>query len=107
MILEMARQVRGDTLRFLGAAAESELCGALPGISTPIFWYAGYALWVLDALCIQSLAGARELAEGWAETFGQNGPPPHENRSWPARKDEAAALRTQFEMNFSTSPHFA
>ena len=43
-LAEMARQVRGDTLRLLAAAPEASLLFAPPGTSNHILWHAGHAL---------------------------------------------------------------
>lgn len=90
---ELARQVRGHTLRVLEACPEECLRWAPAGTSNHVLWHAGHALWVVDLLCIEPLAGASELPDGWAETFGADCRPVNETTEWP----EAAEVRVRLE----------
>ena len=84
-LVELARQVRGETLRLLEAAPEAWLTWAPPGTSNHILWHAGHALWVGDVLIVEPITGASELPAGWAEKFGMDCRPVSQTRDWPPR----------------------
>ena len=90
-LAELARQIRGETLRLLAAAEPRWLTWAPPGTSNHILWHAGHALWVVDALCIEEITGRSELPPGWAESFGADCRPVRQTRQWPPR-DEVHGL---------------
>ena len=92
---ELARQVRGHTLRVLDACPDEWLRWAPAGTSNHLLWHAGHALWVVDLLCIEPLAGASELPAGWAETFGSDCRPVRETTEWPERVEIRARLERQ------------
>jgi hypothetical protein len=94
-LIELARQVRGETLRLLEAAPEAWLTWAPPGTSNHILWHAGHALWVGDVLTIEPITGASELPPGWAETFGMNCRPVSQTRDWPPRSTIHRHLTSQ------------
>ena len=64
VLAELAREVRGDTLRILAATGDAELTWAPTGTTNHILWHAGHALWLQDALCVRLLTGHSELPEG-------------------------------------------
>ncbi|MCI0359918.1 MAG: DinB family protein [Planctomycetaceae bacterium] len=94
-LIELARQVRGDTLTLLAAAPEPWLTWAPPGTSNHILWHAGHALWLGDVLTIVPITGRSELPAGWAETFGMDCRPVSQTRDWPARATIAQHLTAQ------------
>jgi hypothetical protein len=94
-ILMVADEVRAKTLKLLEATPEDWLLWTPPGTQNHIAWHSGHALWVADALCIQSISGRSELPPGWAETFGMNGRLPAQTPTWPAKVELLARLRTQ------------
>lgn len=97
-LVELARQVRGETLRLLAAAPEEWLTWAPEGTSNHILWHAGHALWVQDVLFIELVTGRTELPTGWAETFGADCRPvslSNQLQAWPARAEIAQRLSEQ------------
>lgn len=96
-LAELARQVRGHTLRILEAAQPDWLLWAPAGTSNHILWHAGHALWLQDALCVKLLTGKSELPPGWAETFGMDCRPVATTTDWPSREEVARLLESQLE----------
>lgn len=94
---ELARQVRGDTLRLLDAAEPNWLTFAPVGTSNHVLWHAGHALWLQDVLCVELLTGVSELPQGWAATFGMDCRPVAQTASWPARERVSDLLRRQLQ----------
>ena len=94
-VVELARQVRGDTLLFLEMADERSLLWAPPGTSNHIVWHAGHALWVQDVLFVEIVTKNSELPPGWADTFGMNCRPVKETREWPSRGELQERLVAQ------------
>src|SRR5688572_4873127 len=84
-LIELAQQVRGDTLRLLEAAPDAWLTWAPPGTSNHILWHAGHALWLGDVLTIEPIIGQSELPADWAESFGMDCRPVSQTRDWPDR----------------------
>ena len=81
--IELARQVRGCTLRLIEQVPAPWQRWAPPGTSNHVLWHAGHVLWVADVLIVEPLTGNSELPPGWAETFGQDCRPVRETTSWP------------------------
>lgn len=96
-VVELARQVRNDTLAFLEMAEERSLFWAPPGTSNHIMWHAGHALWVQDVLFVEIVTKKSELPPGWAETFGMDCRPVKETRTWPSRGDLHERLVAQLD----------
>jgi hypothetical protein len=96
-LIELARQVRGDTLTLLAAAPDSWLTWAPPGTSNHILWHAGHALWLGDVLAVEPITGRSELPAGWAETFGMDCRPVSQTRDWPSRATIAQHLTAQLK----------
>jgi len=94
---EIAKQVRGDTLRILKATEPSWLTWAPEGTSNHILWHAGHALWLQDALCISAITGRSELPEDWEPRFGMNCRPVRETQNWPSRKQLQQLLENQLQ----------
>jgi hypothetical protein len=97
-LVELARQVRGDTLRLLAAAPAEWLTWAPDGTSNHVLWHAGHALWLQDVLFVELVTGESELPAGWAETFGMDCRPvsvSNELRAWPGRDEVARRLSQQ------------
>jgi len=97
-LAELARQVRGDTLKFLAAAPDKWLTWAPEGTSNHFLWHAGHAVWLQDVLFIEPLTGKSELPAGWAETFGMDCRPvklTNESSGWPKRTEIERRLRQQ------------
>jgi hypothetical protein len=94
-LLELARQVRGCTLRSLEGVPLAWQRWAPPGTSNHILWHAGHVLWVLDLLAIEPLTGQSELPAGWAETFGADCRPVRETNQWPEMGEIAERLQLQ------------
>jgi hypothetical protein len=95
-LIEMTGQVRVETLRLLDAAREEWLTWAPPGTSNHMLWHAGHALWVGDALCIESITGRNELPAGWTEKFGMGCAPVATTREWPSREEIKRLLMAQW-----------
>jgi hypothetical protein len=97
-IVELARQVRAETLRLLAAAPEAWLTWALDGTSNHLLWHAAHALWLQDVLFVELVTGRSELPEGWAESFGMDCRPvalTNQLGLWPRREDVARRLAEQ------------
>ena len=75
VLIELAREVRRDTLQILNAADPSWLTWTPPHTSNHILWHAGHALWLQDLMCVEPLSGKTELPTGWADHFGMNSQP--------------------------------
>ena len=84
-LIELLRQVRGETLRLLDAPPDDWLLWAPPGTSNHVLWHAGHALWVGDVLTIEPITGRSELPAGWAASFGADCRPVSQTRDWPTR----------------------
>ena len=97
-LAELARQVRGDTLRLLSQMPDEWLTFAPPGTSNHILWHAGHALWVQDVLFVEPATGRSELPAGWETTFGMDGRPvavTNARQLWPARGEIQQLLTAQ------------
>jgi hypothetical protein len=97
-LAELARQVRGETLRLLAAAPDDWLTWAPEGTSNHILWHAGHAVWVQDGLFVELVTGHSELPAGWNETFGMDGRPVKATnaiQAWPSRVEVAHLLSRQ------------
>ncbi len=94
-LIELARQVRGDTLKLLEAAPAAWLTWAPAGTSNHVLWHAGHALWLGDVLTIEPITGRSELPAGWAATFGMGCRPVSQTRDWPPRDHIAQLLTAQ------------
>src|SRR5215204_7650141 len=98
-LAELARQIREDTLRLLGATPDDWLMFAPPGTSNHILWHAGHALWVQDVLFIEPATGRSELPAGWADTFGMECRPVAKTNAlglWPQRVEIEERLVGQY-----------
>jgi hypothetical protein len=95
LLQALAAEVRGKTLRLLGAARDDELTWAPAGTSNHILWHAGHGLWLQDALCIRRVTGHSELPPGWAEAFGMGSRPALRREPWPPRDVVLGLLREQ------------
>ncbi len=96
VLIELARQVRGDTLQVLDTAQASWLTWSPKGTSNHILWHAGHAVWLQDLLCVELLTGRSELPEGWAAMFGASSQP-GTIKEWPSRDDVRSRLQTQLD----------
>jgi hypothetical protein len=97
-LLEVARQVRGDTLSLLASAPKDSLTWAPHGTSNHVLWHAGHALWLQDVLFIEPATGKTELPPGWADMFGMDCRPVKETdalRAWPNRTEIEQRLNAQ------------
>jgi hypothetical protein len=97
-LAELARQVRGDTLRLLAATPDDWLTYAPAGTSNHILWHAGHAVWLQDVLFIEPATGRCELPAGWEETFGMDCRPLNETsvrKLWPSRREVERLLTAQ------------
>src|SRR5262245_29884196 len=94
VLAELAREVRGDTVRFLSAAGEAELTWAPAGTSNHVLWHAGHSLWLQDALCERLVTGRSELPAGWEATFGM-GSRPRPRGPWPGKREVLGRLVAQ------------
>ena len=93
-LVELARQVRGNTLELLHVPESSWLTWSPLGTSNHILWHAGHAVWLQDALTIRPLTVRSELPRGWTSIFGQNSrPEPHSQ--WPDVAEVRALLGDQ------------
>ncbi len=93
-LMELTRQVRGDTLQVLDAAQADWLTWSPKGTSNHILWHAGHAVWLQDLLCVELLTERSELSEGWAAMFGASSQP-GTIKEWPSRDDVRSSLQTQ------------
>jgi hypothetical protein len=96
-IMEMVRQIRPLTVKWLMKPEDRHLMWAPEGLCNHVLWHAGHILWVNDALCIQVLTGKSQLPAGWAETFGMNCRPVTQTSRWPAREEMKQLLEAQAE----------
>ena len=96
-LAELWRQVRGDTIQLLAAAAPNQLLFAPAGTSNHILWHAGHALWLADVLCVELITGHSELPAGWAEMFGMDCRPVRLTRDWPEKAEVLRLLTAQRE----------
>ena len=99
-LVELAAQVRRHTIELLTAVPEACLLWAPSGTSNHIFWHAGHAVWLLDVLFLELIAGQSELPASWTETFGMDCRPVHEtNRlgAWPSRSEVERRLHSQLD----------
>jgi len=97
-LAELARQVRGDTLRLLESTPEEWLTFAPAGTSNHILWHAGHALWLQDALFIEPATARSELPHGWEATFGMDCRPVRETNAqklWPSCSEVERLLTAQ------------
>jgi hypothetical protein len=94
-LAELARQVRGDTLQFLGLP-RPWLTWSPTGTANHILWHAGHALWLQDALTIEPLIGQSELPAGWADRFAQESQPALVV-DWPESAEVLSRLERQLE----------
>ena len=81
---EMLRQIRGYTRQLLASTNPDWIMFAPPGTSNHMLWHAGHAVWVVDKLCVERLAGCSELPTQWADAFGMNCKPVAEQQDWPS-----------------------
>lgn len=94
VLKELARQVRGDTLKVLHGTPLDRLTWAPTGTSNHILWHAGHALWLQDLMCVELLSGQSELPEGWAAAFGGQSQPA-DVREWPSVERTYKLLEAQ------------
>lgn len=94
-IQELAREVRGNTVRILAAARESWLTWSPSGTANHMLWHAGHALWLQDLMCVEPLSGVSDLPDGWADMFGMNTRPATATREWPSRSEVILLLQAQ------------
>jgi len=93
---ELARQVRGTTVRILEEAPDDWFLWVPPGTSNHITWHAGHSLWAQEVLCVEPLSGSSELSPAWGEKFGMNSKPA-ETVDWPDRAELLQLLTTQLD----------
>lgn len=96
-LIEMAKQVRGKTLRLLNGV-DDEMAHYTPaGLHNTILWHAGHALVVVENLAMVHPFGTHPAyPEGWFELFGWNSKPA-EVKAWPSMSDVHAQLLSQRE----------
>ena len=90
-VAELAKQVRGSTLKRLETTDPASLLWAPAGTSNHILWHAGHAVWLQDLLTIVPVTGRSELPDGWAARFGQNSLPGNV-ADWPRGAEVRAHL---------------
>ncbi|HUG66610.1 MAG TPA: DinB family protein [Pirellulaceae bacterium] len=95
ILQELARQVRGDTIRILDTAEPEWLTYSPPGTANHILWHAGHALWLQDLLCERLLGAGGGLPSGWSEKFGMNCQSPSRTEDWPHREELRILLQAQ------------
>lgn len=95
MLVELAQQVRGCTLRLLEDVPAPWLRWAPTGTANHILWHAGHVLWVQDVLIIEPLTGTSELPATWEVLFGQHGRSPAQTVDWPEREEVVRSLTDQ------------
>src|SRR5262245_6122243 len=95
ILAQLAREVRGDTLRFLQAARPEELTWAPARTSNHLLWHAGHALWLQDVLCVKLLVGESELPFGWEALFGMDSRPAKQRKPWPDKPELLDRLQAQ------------
>ncbi len=107
VLTELAREVRGDTVRFLQAARPGELTWAPPATSNHLLWHAGHAVWLQDVLCVRLLTGRGELPAGWEELFGMGSRPSRRRGGWPDKEEVLDLLQAQLERVLELLPAVA
>ena len=95
VLAELAREVRGDTVRILQAARPEELTWTPPGTANHLLWHAGHAVWLQDVLCVRLLTGRSELVAGWEEMFGMGSRPSRRREPWPGKSELLDRLQAQ------------
>jgi hypothetical protein len=91
---ELARQVRSSTIRVFDAAPAECLTWTPAATSNHILWHAGHAVWLMDLMGVELLAGRSELPEGWAAMFGQDSQP-RAITKWPSHEEVRTRLVAQ------------
>lgn len=97
VLIDLANQVRRNTIRLLEEAPDSALLFAPVGTSNHIIWHAGHALWLQDRLCTGLITGEQLLDEEWNLTFGMNCRPVSETTTWPSREELLNQLTEQHQ----------
>ena len=97
VLAELAREVRGDTLRILAATGDEELTWAPAGTTNHILWHAGHAVWLQDVLCVRLLTGHAELPDGWESSFGMGSRPGRKREYYPGKEELLDLLQAQLQ----------
>jgi hypothetical protein len=94
-LLQMLREVRGDTLKLLTNVDEPQAHFAPQGTTNTILWHAGHALIVVEHLVVMPLTGKPPTTSaGWFEKFGWDSRPAMV-KAWPLLSEVIDALKDQ------------
>jgi DinB superfamily len=96
-LLQLAKDVRGKTLRILEQVSEPEARYAPPGLNNTILWHAGHSLVVVEHLSLSPATGKPPAyPEGWFEKFSWQSQPATV-KLWPTLAQVKAHLVEQAE----------
>ncbi|HEX4125774.1 MAG TPA: DinB family protein [Tepidisphaeraceae bacterium] len=96
-LLQLAKGVRGKTLRILDGVSEEQARWTPAGIDNHILWNAGHALIVVENYAVAPASGkAPSVPQGWVEKFGPKSEPATVT-DWPTAAEVRAKLVDQLE----------
>jgi hypothetical protein len=91
-------EVRGRTIRTLGAVSPASARWAPPGLQNTILWHAGHAYFLLEWLTMLSLGRTPDVPDSWYEMFSWDSRPDGMRPDrWPPLPDVIARLQHQRE----------
>jgi hypothetical protein len=93
-LIDLATQVRRDTIRMLKTAPADSITWTPPGTANHVLWHAGHALWLEDHFAIKPVTGQSELPAGWYDLFA-SGSEPAKITAWPEQEAIVEALQAQ------------
>jgi hypothetical protein len=96
-LLQVAKGVRGKTLRILDGVSEEQARWLPAGLHNHILWNAGHALIVVEHLGVSAASGkAPSYPEGWFEKFSWKSDPASVT-DWPTAAEVRAKLADQLD----------
>lgn len=96
-LLQLAKGVRGKTLRILDSVSEEQARWTPAGIHNHILWNAGHALVVAENYAVAPASGMpANIPAGWAEKFGPKSDPATVT-DWPTAAEVRAKLVDQLD----------
>jgi hypothetical protein len=96
-LLQLAKGVRGKTLRILDNVSEEQARWLPAGLHNHILWNAGHALIVVENYAVAPATGkAPTYPQGWPEKFGGKSEPAKVT-DWPTAAEVRAQLADQLE----------
>jgi hypothetical protein len=96
-LLQLAKGVRGKTLRILDSVSEEQARWLPAGLNNHILWNAGHALIVVENYAVAAATGKAPIyPHGWPEKFGGKSEPAKVT-DWPTAAEVRAKLVDQLE----------